>query len=226
MGPPPRDLTRRGSPRTAARERRDAAGERRSGRPSAGARSRRWKAARRLEADVVYGLFPLNSGAGPTMNDTKALFHADHANLTSAGTFDATLLGAGRTLLRKQTAVGGRYLSLVPKYLLVPPERETAAEIILANASRRMTTEKTTAEWIASLELVVEPRLASTAAYLATDPNQIDTVELGLLEENINGPYMETEQGFDTDETRWKIRHSAAAKALDFRGMVKLPISG
>ncbi|WP_242344015.1 phage major capsid protein [Anaeromyxobacter terrae] len=187
-------------------------------------------AARRLEADLTYGLFALNSGAGPAMPDTKALFHADHANLTSSGAFDAALLGAGRTLLRKQkslAAVGstGGYLSLVPKFLIVPAERETAAEVLLANASRRVTAEKATGEWIANLELVVEPRLANTAAFLAADPAQIDTIELGLLEENVAGPHIETEQGFGTDESRWKIRHTAGVKALDHRGMVKMPIS-
>ncbi len=183
------------------------------------------QAARRLEADLVYGLFPLNAGAGPTMNDAKALFHADHANLTAQAALTATQLGAGRTLLRKQTAVGGGYLSLVPKFLIVSPESETTAELLVANASRPAAgADKTVGAWIGSLELVVEPRLAATSAYLAADPNQIDTVELGLLQENINGPYIETEQGFTTDENRWKIRHTAGVKALDFRGMVKMPL--
>ncbi len=153
------------------------------------------------------------------MSDGSNLFVAGHSNVTSSGTFDATLLAAGRTLLRKQKALGGleaggvasstSYLSLVARFWLVAPEQETAAEVLLANASRRMTAEKTTAEWLASLQLVVEPRLASTAMYLAADPAQVDTVEMGLLEENIGGPHVETEQGFDTDESRWKIRHTA-----------------
>lgn len=188
-------------------------------------------AARRLEADLVYSLFGENAGAGPTMADTVALFHASHANLTSSGTFGADLLSAGRALLRKQKALAadgstGGYMNLVPRYWLVDPDHETAAETVLANASRRMTTEKSTAEWIASLELVVEPRLGSTATYLAADAGQVDTVELGLLEENIGGPHLETEQGFGTDESRWKIRHTAGVKALDFRGLVKMPITG
>lgn len=183
------------------------------------------QAARRLEADLVYALLALNSGAGPAMQDAVNLFASGHANLTGSAAFDATQLGAGRALLRKQTAVGGGYLSLVPRFLIVPAERETAAEVILANATRRMTTEKTTPEWIANLELVVEPRLANTAVYLAADPNQIDTVELGLLEENLNGPHIETEQGFGTDEAKWKVRHAAGAKVLDWRGLVKMPVT-
>ena len=74
-------------------------------------------------------------------------------------------------------------------------------------------------------QLVVEPRLASTGVFLAADPNQIDTVELGLLEENMAGPYIEAEQGFDSDESRWKIRHTAGVKAIDYRGMVKMAVT-
>jgi HK97 family phage prohead protease len=183
------------------------------------------QAARRKEADIVYALFAQNGGAGPAMQDGTNLFHANHANLVTAGAFDAALLGAGRTLLRKQTALGGGYLSLVPRFLLVPPEREIAAEALLANATRRVTVEKTTPEWIANLELVVEPRLANTAAFLAADSAQIDTVELGLLEENMSGPVIEQEEEFRRDVARWKVKHVAGAKALDWRGLVKLPIT-
>lgn len=184
------------------------------------------QAARRKEADAVYDLFALNSGAGPDMQDGVKLFHANHANLTAAGAFDAALLGAARTLLRKQTAIGGGYMALTPRFWIVPAERETAAEAILANASRRTTTEKTTPEWIASLELVVEPRLATTGAYLAADSSQIDTVELGLLEENVNGPAIDEEGEFVRDVKRWKVRHVFGSKALDWRGLVRMPISG
>lgn len=183
------------------------------------------QAARRKEADLVYALFAANAGAGPAMQDGTNLFHANHANLATAAAFDATLLGAGRALLRKQQAVGGGYLSLVPRFLIVPSERETAAEVILANATRRTSTEKTTPEWISSLELVVEPRLANTAGFLAADASQIDTVELGLLEDNVGGPALEEEQGFRVDAQRWKVRHVCGVKALDWRGLVKLPIT-
>jgi hypothetical protein len=71
----------------------------------------------------------------------------------------------------------------------------------------------------------VEPRLASSAAFLAADSTQIDTIEMGLLDENMGGPYIEIEQGFGTDESRWKIRHTVGAKALDWRGLVKMPIT-
>lgn len=182
------------------------------------------QAARRLEADTVYTLL----GANPTMQDSVALFHATHGNLGSSGAFDATILGAARALLRKQTAVGGGYLSLVPRFLIVPVEKETAAEMILAAATRSVTTTADTVpQWIAGLALVVEPRLASTAVYLAADSAQIDTCELGLLEENFSGPTIteDTSEAFKRDVFSWKVKHVIGAKFLDWRGIVKQPVT-
>lgn len=186
------------------------------------------QAARRKEADTVYALFAENAGAGPTMQDSIALFHADHDNLaSSASGIDVASLSAARTLLRRQTAVGGGFLSLVPRSIIVPPELETDAEILVASATRVVTStdEADTPQWIRDLQIVVEPRLPETAFYLAADSAQIDTVELGVLEENIGGPMLDEEREFGRDVIKWKVRHVFGAKALDWRGMVKVPVS-
>jgi len=78
---------------------------------------------------------------------------------------------------------------------------------------------------VARLQLVVEPRLANTAAYLFVDPAQIDTLELGLLTENVDGPALVEERAFISDILRWRVRHVFGAKFLDWRGAVKMPIS-
>jgi phage major head subunit gpT-like protein len=190
------------------------------------------QAARRKEADLVYALFAENGGTGPTMQDNEVLFHATHANITaSASALDAAALGAGRTLLRRQTAVGGGQLSLVPAFLIVAPEYETTAENLLAAATRVRTgsvevgTDAARPEWIARLTLVVEPRLTDAAVYLATAPTQIDTVELGHLPENADGPVIVEERAFVMDAMSWKARHVVGVKALDWRGLVQIPIS-
>ena len=185
------------------------------------------QAARRKEADEVYDLFSANSGSGQTMQDTKTLFHADHNNIGTAGPLNSATLGAGRALLRKQTALGGGLLSLVPRFLIVAAEEETYAEILLASATRHITstTEAVQPEWISKLELVVEPRLDNTAYYLAAATDQIDTCELGILDADGLGPMVEDEIEFEVDAKRWKVRHVFAARFLDWRGMVKVPAS-
>lgn len=200
------------------------------------------QAARRLEADAVYGLFELNGGNGPEMQDGVALFDGAHKNVAEAQpALDKDALGAGRLLLRKQTAVGGGLLSLVPRYLIVPAELETDAEILIAAATQHRSaidsndtagtvstlrsTTGVTPEWIARLELVVEPRLGEGAFYLATTADQVDTVELGVLDENEGGPVIQQEETFSIDALQWKVRHVFEPKFLDWRGIVQVPLA-
>lgn len=189
------------------------------------------QAARRKEADLVYSLF---EGSGQIMQDGSPLFHADHGNLASSSTaLDEAALAKGRLLLRKQTSVGGGALNLTPKFLIVPPELEGAAEKVLAASSIHVSAglENATPEWIRRLQLIVESRLPATAAYLLADNNQIDTVELATLESEEPtigkqvGPHVSEEDGFDNDTKKFKVRLVAGAKWLDWRGVVKLPIS-
>jgi HK97 family phage prohead protease len=183
-------------------------------------------AARRAEADAVCGLFSLNSGAGPTMQDSVALWHSTHSNLVSSATFDAAQLALGRTALRKMQALNGGYMALVPRYLIVPPEKESTAEVLIANASRPAAgADKTVAQWIASLGLVVEPRLAATGVFLVADSAQIDSCELGVLDDNIGGPTVEENAEFVKDVLSWKVRHSFQAKWLDWRSSIKMIVT-
>jgi hypothetical protein len=84
---------------------------------------------------AVAGIFTASSGVGPTLSDSKALFHADHANLgTTALSFAAWT--AVRAAMRKQTEVksGTRLGALAaPKFLLVPPDLEITALQILGS---------------------------------------------------------------------------------------------
>lgn len=109
----------------------------------------------------------------------------------------------------------------------MPAEKETAGELLIANASRPAGgPDRTVGEWIGSLQLVVEPRLAATGVFLAADSAQIDTCELGLLEENFTGgPTLTEETEFKKDTIAWKVRHVFAAKFLDWRGMVRMVVT-
>jgi hypothetical protein len=82
----------------------------------------------------VSAIFTANAGVGPTLADTKALFHVDHANLnTTALSF--TEYAAARAAMRAQTELNsGAILGALtaPKFLLVPPELEITALQILA----------------------------------------------------------------------------------------------
>lgn len=91
-------------------------------------------AAVRTRSAAVSALFTANSGVGPTLaQDSKALFHADHANLatTALGT-DATAWRAARSECFQQVELGSsKPLGIFPRFLLVPAELYDTALSIL-----------------------------------------------------------------------------------------------
>jgi hypothetical protein len=83
----------------------------------------------------VSSIFTASSGIGPTLADSKALFHTDHANLAT-GALSTTTWPAAKLAMRKQTEVnsGERLGALTsPRYLLVPPDLENTALTILSS---------------------------------------------------------------------------------------------
>lgn len=186
------------------------------------------QAAARVESDMVYAALAESAGAGQTMQDAKTLFHSAHGNLATAqSALDSVALGLARTMLRRQTAVGGGILNLQPKFLIVPPELEQVAEILLAASAQRITqgTDQTlTAPWLANLTLVTEPRLAAGAFYLVADSAQIDTYELAMLEGR-DGPTVDENDEFNTAAHGYRVIHDVGGRFLDWRGVAKVPLS-
>jgi ATP-dependent Clp endopeptidase proteolytic subunit ClpP len=186
------------------------------------------QAAARAEGDAVYTTFSENGGDGPVMQDGVNLFNAAHGNLVSAAAdITADALGAARVLLRRQTASGGGVLNLPPRFLLVAPEHEQAAEVLLASAARAISQGADNAlvpAWLARLEVVVEARLDGSAFYLLTGPESVDTFERAWIDAD-NGPVIAEEDGFKDDTKTYKVRHVFGGRWLDWRGAVKVPIS-
>lgn len=100
-------------------------------------------AAVRTRSAAVSALFTANSGVGPTLaQDSKALFHADHANLaTTALGADATAWRAARSECFQQAELGSaKPLGIFPRFLLVPAELYDTALSILGYGEGMPTT--------------------------------------------------------------------------------------
>lgn len=174
--------------------------------------------ARELEGDLAYAELTNNAA----MNDTIALFHASHGNLTGTGTaISIASLGIGRALMRKQTGIDGGKINLAPKNLLVPVALETIAEQyvsqIVPNANSAVN------PFANKLTVVTDPRLDATSAlswYLTADKGAIDMVEMAFLSGE-DGPFMESKVGFEVEGVQIKVRHDVVAKVLDYRGLYK-----
>ena len=169
------------------------------------------------EARILVTLLEANSGNGPTLSDTKALFHADHGNKAGTGAVisDATL-SAARLALRTQKGIEDRTIRVTPKNLLVPPALETTAEKWLASIAPATAADVN--PFSGSLSLVVEPRLSSaTRWYVTADPGEIDGLEFAYLS-GAEGPQVQSRSGWDVDGVEIRVILDFGAGFIDHRG--------
>ncbi|HSH43673.1 MAG TPA: hypothetical protein VK973_16250 [Arenicellales bacterium] len=176
-------------------------------------------AARRTESDIVYTLLTSN----PTMRDSKALFHADHNNYVASGSGAApsvASLGAARAAMKLQKGLQGEsFLNIEPRYLIVPVELETAAFALMASIVP-LSVDEVVPDWIKGLTVISDPRLdevSTTAWYLAADPLLHSTIDVARLDGE--PVFLDTQNGFSTDDVRLKVRLDTGAAAIDWRGL-------
>lgn len=189
------------------------------------------QAAMRVEADSIYTALISNSLSGPDLADGIALFDDTRNNAVSVATgtgkpMTAAALGAARAKLRRQVNIGGGLLNLAPRTLIVPPERETEAEILVASSTihrGQANADASTPAWIGALTVVAEPRLVNTDTfYLVADQNTIGTGEIAVVDDS---PHIEEIEEPRVDSFSWKARHAFAAGFVDFRGIVKVTLT-
>ncbi len=175
------------------------------------------QAAAETEARILVTLLEAGSGNGPTLSDSKTLFHADHGNKASTGAVisDATL-SAARLALRTQKGIEDCTIRVTPRNLLVPPALETTAEKWLAGIAPATAADVN--PFSGSLSLVVEPRLSSaTRWYVTADPGEIDGLEFAYLS-GAEGPQVESRSGWDVDGVEIRVILDFGAGFIDHRG--------
>lgn len=172
------------------------------------------EAARAFEAKQIVQLIEAN----PLMSDGVAVFAAGHSNLGTAGALSETTLSEARLLMRRQTGLGGTVIGIGPRYVLVPPALETAAEKLLAEITPNVTE---AVNPFSALTLVVDPRLTDEDAfYVAADPARADGIEFAYLE-SAPGPQIETKAGFEVDGMSMKVRLDLGVGWIDHRSWVR-----
>ncbi|MFT4015215.1 MAG: peptidase U35 [Paracoccus sp. (in: a-proteobacteria)] len=174
-----------------------------------------------LESDIVYSILMQN----PNMGDGTALFHANHGNLGTASVISEAALAAAYRAFGQQKGTEERLISVLPRFILVPP----GSRSVEARKQVTATTPSSTSDvntFSGRLEVIEEPRLIPAAGqdpwFLAADPARIDTVEYAYLDGQ-EGVFTETRMGFEVDGIEIKARHDFAAKAIDWRGLWKNP---
>lgn len=177
-------------------------------------------AARTIEA-TVYALLAENGGKGPTMDDGKSLFHADHNNIGTAAALSVETIEALRVLMAHQKDVSGNdFLDIRPSNLLVPMGLGGTARVINEAQYDPETSGKLQRpNMVRGLfsDVIDTPRLTGTAFYTFASPADAPVLEVAFLDGNTQ-PYLEMQEGFDVDGTNYKVRHDFGVAALDYRG--------
>lgn len=174
------------------------------------------QAAGAFEAQFLVDLLVAQAGDGPNMSDGNPLFDTAHGNVAGSGAAPSeTTLSAARLAMRKQTGQGGGLISVTPRFLLAPPDMETACEKLLTQV-QAVTTDGVNP--FARLSLIIEPRLADAHRwYVVADPAEIDGLEYAYLA-GAPGPQIETRAGFEVDGVQVKVRLDFGGGFVDWRG--------
>lgn len=180
-------------------------------------------AARTIEK-AVYTLLTSNSGVGPTMNDGKALFHADHGNIygtPSAPT--VAVFEAMRVQMAQQMDVNENdYLDIRPDLGLFPMSIAGSARILNGSQYDPDAVNKLQKPNLVNgllSNIIDTPRLSGTRYYMFADPAQNPVLEVAFLN-GVQTPFLDSEEAFTQDGMKWKIRHDFGVAAVGWRGAI------
>lgn len=181
------------------------------------------RAARLSEEIAAYAELAKNSNLGPTLNDTKSLFHADHNNIGTGSALAVNALDADAVLLAKQKDVNSNeFLDIQPWVLLLPRELLGDARVINDaqydpdTANKLQKPNKVRGLFA---RIVGTARLSGTRRYLFADPSVAPAFEMAFLE-GAAEPVIETKDGWNVDGTEMKVRHDLVCAGVDFRPAV------
>jgi hypothetical protein len=172
------------------------------------------------------------SGNTTATYDSVALFDSGHANTDTSSALSQTTMSVGRRKMREQAAYGNSVdlLSLVPKFLVVPPELEEIAFQISRSAVAIPSTAagpSDTPNLHQGTEVIVLDHLTDANDwFLVADPVMCPTIEIGFYLGR-QDPELFTQsdptQGsaFSADKQTWKIRHIYNGTVLDHRAFYR-----
>lgn len=177
-------------------------------------------AARSIEIDV-YALLAQNGGLGPVMGDGKTLFHADHGNIAAGLALSVASIESMRVLMASQKDPSGNdFLDIRPSAFLTPIGLGGQARVINDAQYDPDTVNKLQRpNMVRGLfkDIVDTPRLSGTRVYAFADPNDEPVLEVAFLDGQ-QAPYMESEEEFNVDGMKWKVRIDYGTGAIGFRG--------
>lgn len=160
-----------------------------------------------------------NFALNARLSDGAPVFDASRGNLAAAGAeINTASLSAGRAAMRKQESIDGQKLNLSPSILLVGPNQETAAEMILAQITP--TAADAVNPFSGRMKPVVASEIEGNEWYLLSE--RAPCWVHGFLD-GAEAPRVRTEEPFGTQGFSMTVEHDFGLGAADFRGGYKNP---
>lgn len=174
-------------------------------------------------AEFVYSFLT----SGSNIYDGVPLFGPGHNNAATPALLASETLQSGVTAIREQTNTAGKRLGLRPRYLIVPPELEWQAMILAHSVNLPGTSNNDINPMLNYVQPIVSPQLSDADQwYLAADPREVDTIEIGFVGGQINPALFIQDQpgmglNFTQDVITYKIRHEYGGAVVDYRGLYR-----
>lgn len=184
------------------------------------------KASRKL-GDIVYNIL-LNN---PLMGDGNALFSVPHKNLDAvAAAISIDSINKGMVAMRTQTEAGSTDpLGVSAAFIVTGVRNEMVARKVLhSTTTLGQDNPAVINPYQNRLGIIVDERIDAAAGagampwFLVASPVIYDTIELGYLAGE-STPILESKEGWRVDGIEYKVRMTAAAKALAWQTFYKNP---
>ncbi len=174
------------------------------------------EAAADTERDIMTDLITGN----PNLSDGNPVFSTARGNTIASGvslgsTGDTAALDDARKAMRGFKGLDGKTLiNVTPRYLLVGPAGEAAAERFLA--SIYPATSADAQSGMAKLTLLVEPRIEDESWYIFADPARVAALQYGYLS-SAQGVQIQRAEAWDTLGLKFRAWLDFGAGWLDWR---------
>ena len=173
----------------------------------------------------------------PALVDGDDLFSSAHANVGTTGVISETTINEANELMGIQTEPNGAPLAISPRFLIVPKAIEGTARKFVSSEGVLGGTNAEPNIWQGRLQVVSTPFLDigasfeaedgkktteagdSDAWYLAADPAQADTMEVGFVD-GIASPAIDTEAPIEVLGIQIRGSLNFGIGAADYRGLV------
>lgn len=174
---------------------------------------------------AFYAAMAANGGFGPTMNDGKALFHADHNNIAATGgapsvdRFDDidVLMSSQTDLSENEIAEFPPHVWLGPKTLAGNVRVINGAEYDPDTASKLQKPNKVQGLFN---DIVGTARLSGTPWYAFADPMVSPAIEVAFLDGQ-QEPQLDSEEGWRFDGIEWRVQQAFGIAGVNYRAAAR-----